>query len=115
MGKSQERRESVIEKRRETTDRCGKKVEGSESVFKKGRELEKYIFIFNAEGNPGTEKKGEGMESVFNLLCSSIIAYYTRTPRTFSHGKIALNHTIPMVVIILNLAKRLLRYGPIFV
>jgi len=43
----------VIEKRRETTDRCGKKVEGSESVFKKGRELEKYIFIFfNAKGQP---------------------------------------------------------------
>ncbi len=58
VGKSQETTESVIEKRRETTDRCGKKVEGSESVFKKGRELEKYIFIFfNAEGNPGTKEK----------------------------------------------------------
>ncbi len=58
VGKSRETTESVIEKRRETTDRCGKKVEGSESVFKKGRELEKYIFIFfNAEGNPGTKEK----------------------------------------------------------
>ena len=72
VGKSRETTESVIEKRRETTDRCGKKVEGSESVFKKGRELEKYIYyyfiiiiyILNAEGNPGTEKKGEGTESV---------------------------------------------------
>ena len=70
MGKSWERRESVIEKRRETTDRCGKKVEGTESVFKKGRELEKYIYniiiyiFLNAKGNPGTEKKGEGTESV---------------------------------------------------
>ena len=57
MGKSRERRESVIEKRREMTDRCGKKVEGSESVFKKGRELEKYIYyiyFLNAEGNPIT-------------------------------------------------------------
>ena len=45
MGKSGERRESVIKKRRETTDRCGKKVEGSESVFKKGREVEKYKFF----------------------------------------------------------------------
>src|SRR5258708_26505324 len=49
-----------------------------------------------------------------NLLCSSIIAYYTRTPRTFSHGKIVLNHTIPTVVILLNLVQWLLRYGPIF-
>src|SRR5258708_1598365 len=48
-----------VGKRRETTDRCGKKVEGTESVFKKGRELEKYIYFLNAEGNLGTEKKGE--------------------------------------------------------
>ncbi len=45
MGKRRERTESVIEKRREMTDRCGKKVEGSESVFKKGREVEKYKFF----------------------------------------------------------------------
>ena len=68
MGKSRERRESVIviEKRRETTDRCGKKVEGTESVFKKGRELEKYIYniiiyiFLNAEGNPITYQSHNG-------------------------------------------------------
>ena len=65
MGKSGERRESVIKKRRETTDRCGKKVEGTESI---------YIFL-NAEGNQMClrkkrrernmcEKKGETTERV---------------------------------------------------
>ncbi len=44
-----------------------------------------------------------------NLSCSSIIAYYTCTPRTFSHGKIALNHTIPMVVVLLDLISVCLR------
>ena len=34
-------------------------MERTESV------TEKFDFFFNVEGNPGTEKKGEGMESVF--------------------------------------------------
>ena len=64
MGKSQERTESVIEKGERQLICVEKRWRELKVCSKKGRNLKSIYILLMLKATRGTEKKGEGMESV---------------------------------------------------